>query len=317
MTFDHPPWPARDGVSRRAARFAVSLSVAAVLTSAGCWEEIRYQPSESATPTKRVEPAGRGGAETTATESEASDAVTTTPAAAVPEPSEDELFGGDADASAADNSGAPLGYTPTPEPTASPVEPPATDGLPPAETEPPVAPVTPQERLDAWKAASGWSLAMAIAAKGLPADRYQPYLTEAELAAGAIGIELPPVPELSTDEQSDPLVGESLLTGGSVALVIAIGDRLDGSAGGCAKLAIDTNLLLLTYSPENAGELAYFFSAIAEGTELPRRFWEPLVRLLAQGADFKEVRAAVFALHKDVAAYLEEAARRGGTLPGQ
>jgi hypothetical protein len=339
MTFDLPPRPARDGCSRRAARFAVWLALAGLVPAAGCWEEIRYQPSEAATRTKREERAERRETEAPDEDSSASEATTPVSAEPVSEPSEDELFGGDSETSEGEQSGvlageesvAPVDSAPTPEPAEPPAAPSLTEGLPFTETEPVVAPITPRERLDAWKAASGWSLYVAaVVAKGAPTDRYQPFLDDAERAAAALGIALPAIPAAhgedaereederpESDEERGMRIAEALRKGLGAELVTAIAERLDASAGASARLAIDSYLLLLTYSTDAAEDAAASLAASAEAAELPGRLWRPLVDLLLEGADFEAVRGAVFALHKDVAAHFDEGARDGTSLEGE
>jgi hypothetical protein len=253
----------------------------------GCWQEIHYHPPADAPPSPAAktipnEPDGESTAPPQA------DAETLT------EPSADELFGGES----------------TPPPDVINLPPPANDPPPVAEESPspPVTAITPQERLDAWTLASAWSLAAAVSAKGLGPDRYEPMLAEARQASTALGVDMPPLPTADADSavERETAVVAALHTGAGAELVSSISQRLNDAAGAAAQLALDSHLLLLSYSPSSpdAADAAAAIRTAGESAGLPPELWQPLVELLNERADFKAVRGAVFALHKSVGAYL-------------
>ncbi|HMP00421.1 MAG TPA: hypothetical protein PKE26_15090, partial [Kiritimatiellia bacterium] len=53
------------------------------------------------------------------------------------------------------------------------------------------SPVTPRQRLDAWTAASSWSLGVAASARGLDDQRSAPMFAAAAQAAAALDVGLP------------------------------------------------------------------------------------------------------------------------------
>ena len=73
---------------------------------------------------------------------------------------------------------------------------------------------TNRERRAVWMAANRWSLAAAVYAKGLEAERWQPLLQEAQEAAGELALTLPPFPSAESpadlvDAVTKALRGES------------------------------------------------------------------------------------------------------------
>jgi hypothetical protein len=277
---------------------ALAAALAAMVITTGCWEEIHYQPPANATKA----PAAKVMPKEPETDSDESPPANAESAA---EPSADELFGGD--------SGPPPVVITAPAPA---TDTSATETITPA---PPIASISPQERLDAWTLASSWSLAAGIAAKGLGPDRYEPMLAKAQQAAAALGVDVPLLP--TADEESadarEAAVVAALRTGAGAELVRAIARRLDDAAGAAGQLAIDSHALLLSYSPSSSGaaDAAAGIRAAGQSAELPAELWQPLVELLNDRADFKAIRGAVFGLHENVAGHLKSlvAPRAAGT----
>lgn len=263
------------------------LAGVVALATTGCWEEIPYRPPAVAPAT----PAAKATPSEPVVESAATPQADAQP---VTEPSADELFGGES----------------SPPPDVINLPPPAY--VPPPEAEesaaPSVVPPTPQQRLDAWTLASSWSLAAAVSAKGLGPDRYEPMLAEARRAAAALGVDLPPLPTADADSaaEREAAVVAALRTSAGAELVGSISHRLNDAAGAAAQLAMDSHLLLLSYSPSSpdAANAASALRAAGESAALPPELWQPLVELLDERADFKAVRGAVFALHKSIGEYL-------------
>ena len=180
--------------------------------------------------------------------------------------------------------------------------------------EPAEAPATSQQRFEAWTAASQWSLAAAIYAKGLDAARYEPILAAATAAAKEAGIELPPLPTTGDARSREAIVITFLRGEPGAELTDRFAERLGAAEGAAARLAIGSHLLLLTYSSRSAAAAnqAAALRAAGEASELPPALWEPLAKLLDERAEFLEVRQGVFDMHRRVAKHLA-----GQLTPGQ
>ena len=273
----------------------------AVIASAGCWDEVHYDPAARTTQSTSKPPA-----------------VDSTEAAAE---SDTDGVGSDVEPTPADDGG----LSPFESDVSSPDEPEGDESLdpqdvsPPIETaEPPIAiemnPTPPAtmpaptsvDRQRAWTLASDWGLAAAGYAKGLDADRYELYLGTAGEAADALGIALPPLPTAEDPDEVQAAIAEGFRTGVGAELESAIAERVDAAAGAAARLALNAHLLLLTYTPDGStvwGDAVDLRDAGA-ASQLPPELWRPLVELLERRAEFVDVRTAVFALRDGVAAHL-------------
>lgn len=279
--------------------------------TAGCWEEIKYEPTP---PSVRSETASSdvlpiNTAEIATIPPAAPPAITTASEPLSPPTSELEPQSSPVTSSP---DGGPIAETSTSPVDESNVEPPGLFGDPapvvpavpegsagiPAAAEAVAA--TPAERLLVWQAASQWSLAAAMRAKSLPAQRYEPIEAEAAAAAAKLSLELPAIPAPAAGESPEAPIIAALSGELAARLVAAATERYGPAAGALAALAIRSNLLLLTYSPRRLDLTAEAeqFTAAAEESALPRDAWQPLALLLDSGGEYLAVRTAVFELHR-------------------
>ena len=303
----------------------ISLTLLAIGSCSGCWEEIHYTPSaatpqESAEPTDVAEATPAGSASHGAAASEELVAPLPPETPVLPPPLQSDLFGGDDDHDATTTTAQdPVIAEPaepaTDEEDAAPILPTPSaaeepggalaDGdwtTDPARAESP----TPAERRLAWQAVSKWSLAAAIHAKGLPSSPETAILDEASQAAAELGITLPELPTVPRQDDLQAAVIEGLRGELAVAARNAYANRWGEAEAATAELAIRSQLLLLTYSPRSAdGALeAEGLRRAGEGSGLPSELWTPLVTLVEERAPFLEVRQGVFDLHRRVEAHL-------------
>jgi len=277
---------------------AVGFVSALLLAGGGCWEEIRYVPKPAAAESEEgadrvadAQAAEQPPIETARapTSGDLFDSQPITPgpvepAESSPHPSVDSLDPEAADEATADATPAPVEVQQQADGTLNGTMAPA---------EPPMErTATRAQRQLVWQAASQWSLAAAIYAKGLDAQRYGPILDQANAAAQQLGIELPPLPTAGTDSQREASVIDSLRGEPAATLVQSIADRFTPAEAAAADLAIRTRLLLLTYTPRSAaaGEQAAAVRQSAEASGLPADVWQPLVELLDERAPFAAVR---------------------------
>jgi hypothetical protein len=306
---------------------SLGLALAALLACGGCWEEIHYVPKPGG-----VQPTGETAeqpAEETApaavAESVATEPISIQEPAVVapvavdppveeaetsPSPEADELFSseGPAEIAAASAETPPVdgSILPTPDGLAADLEQAESGEGEDAGGETPRLAATEAERRLVWEAASKWSLAAAIAAKGLEVGRYQPILDEALTAAAKLEVELPPLPTTAQASELEAAVIEGLRGESGVALTNAVAHRFGPAEAAAADLAIRSHLLLLTYSPRSGDALlqAEALRRAAEASGLPAETWTPLVTLVDERAPFVEVRQAVFEQSKRVADHL-------------
>lgn len=286
----------------------------------GCWEEIRYEPGpevvRSAAGEKTAPPNESAG-------DEAATPVVEPGESLPPEPASPAEIGSQA---VAEPMSPPVESTlatprlelpdqPAPETGDTAGDQPPTEMTPPADstaTTPAVPAATPAQRLLVWQAAGKWSLAAAMIAKQLPAERYEPIRNEADVAAAALELTLPTLPAANSGQTDEQAVIAALSGEPAASLVEATSERLGAAAGALANVAIRSNLLLLTYSPRRDdahAQAAADFVAAAEASALPAEVWEPLAKLLSDRGEFVAVRAAVFELHREVEKLLADSSR--------
>jgi hypothetical protein len=318
---------------------SLGLALAALLTGSGCWEEIHYVPkpagvqtADTTTELPAEGPPGTGDvAEAIPLEPTAVEPAAAAPPAAdsrveeaeTPQPPEaDELFSPEGSTEIAEEEhGAPSAEAapgegsilPTPEGLAADLEQAgkseAGGGLRPAQSsQTPRLAATAEERRFVWEAASKWSLAAAISAKGMNAGRYQSILGEAVAAAAKVDVELPPLPSTTDGVELEATVIEGLRGESAVALTNALALRFGAAEAAIADLAIRSHLLLLTYSPRSGDALlqAEALRRAAEASGLPAETWTPLVKLLDERAPFVDVRQAVFEQNRRIEKHLEQ-----------
>ena len=160
--------------------------------------------------------------------------------------------------------------------------------------------------LAAWEMSSRWSMAAALQVKGREVDTYGTRLKRARDDARLLGVELPELP--LHEEGADRLERNLtfLLEEAGPQLAIQLGELHGADHAALVELATKTYVLLLNYSP-NSPQLEPVIGAIrqaAESSGLPKEIWSELIDLLNARADFKQVKAAIFQLHQQASAFL-------------
>jgi hypothetical protein len=309
---------------RVAAPLLSALSLTAV---AGCWEEIRYDPSRdvaagnstkssdaavatppdgsqrSAATAKSPSPAASDRTPVQLAESPPS---ATPPEATIPAVTADELFDLDADRAAGTSAPPPnIDEGPQlPEPSAAAAH---TEDAAAAPSARAVAePVSAEARLNAWTAASQWSLAAAMQTRQAAAAQVEPVIKNAEAAAIALGVTLPTLPSVGADSTgaAPPLIETA------APLMAAISDHCSPAEGAAAGLAVESHAWLLSYTPLNppAAEELTEIRAAATASGLPAELIDPLLSLVTERAEFVDVKRAIFTMHREIAAHLKELA---------
>ncbi|MGI9458116.1 MAG: hypothetical protein ACR2NU_16250 [Aeoliella sp.] len=280
-----------------------SLSLAlALLMSAGCWEEIRYDPtSEPSTPPPQPV------VQSQEVRVEENENVMSPPSAEdlFAQRSVGETASNDMESPPEDNSKEPerlwgaldsqTEITAETEPA-----PPAKMDWPDNELEQAIA--VPLEA--AWRLGSKWSLAVGIYGKGFGVNRYGNVLQQAADAARDLDVALPAIPE-DADDVLPTAIG-LLLDSEGPHMARLVGAAHTSQHQTLCELAIRSHALLLSYSPTDSDvdSLLGAIRPLVEASSLPAHLWLPLVQTLEQRADYQDVKRAVLDLHEQASDYL-------------
>ena len=169
----------------------------------------------------------------------------------------------------------------------------------------------------AWQLGSQWSMGAAIYAKGQPAERYQSFLEHAESAAHSLNVEFKPLPYMVINSDPVATVVTYLLDDQGSRLTEVLDRQYGERHAALLELAIRSNLLLLTYSPQNLAKDKGLLSKeqfqtwvdrlneLVDSSQLSESIGKPLLDQLRSLAPYTDVKQAVFKLHKQVAAELK------------
>jgi len=267
----------------------LAVVILTISSAVGCWQEVHYQGKASESDGSTV---GASSANSSPSTKPRSNLEQVPPLAA--EPRGDTLTG------EAVSSAEMFGEMEPDEP--------AVVASPPAEADSPAS-VLQQAGTDqatdlaAWQAASKWSMAAALQAKGKDMESYGERLEQARYAARLLDVHLAPLPnEVASDSDAERLATglEYLLDDAGPNFARQLNERFDARHAALAELAIKSHVLLLSYTPDST-RMEPVIAAIrqaAETSELPEDVWSELIDLLAERADFRSVKAAVFRLHR-------------------
>jgi len=170
----------------------------------------------------------------------------------------------------------------------------------------PESPASPQIAAAAWNLGSKWSLAAAYFAKGLGTSHTSKPLKQADEAALLLEIDLPALPENLEKGSLQAAMVRYLLEEEGPQLFLQLEESLPTEHVALAELAIKTHTLLLVYRPDSK-DLEPLVAAIgraAKNSGLPETVWRELIDLLKQRSDFASIKQAVFNLHDRAADYL-------------
>lgn len=284
----------------------------------GCWQEVRYEPANLAKSESLKAETVAAPFESPVTEAPAPSPVPTEGSATAEQttppvtPLEEPLIPESRDPSVDQPFAAESPVT-LPEQDVLPDA--DREELPAAESDPLTASVelpTAVTALAAWQMSSEWSMAVALQAKNAQPQRYKKHLEAAQPQADLLQMTLPALNERIDDSAMLEPNLNLLLEEAGPGLASQLSEQQGAAPAALAELAIKSHALLLNYVP-NSPELEPLIAAIersAHASGLPESVWGELTELLAEKAPFREIKAAIFRLHKAAAAQLETAVAR-------
>lgn len=163
----------------------------------------------------------------------------------------------------------------------------------------------------AWLLGSNLSLAALANDRAAAQDKVADWFEKSQRLATLLGTTVADLPPRPADDKVDPHADKALEylfdQGQSIGRHLAAQHGDDHAA--LFELALKSNILLVLYQPGApvVKSLSATINQAGERAKLPAELWQPLVKLLDEGASVKAVRDAVFQLHDDVDRYLSTA----------
>ena len=163
----------------------------------------------------------------------------------------------------------------------------------------------------AWLLGSNLSLAALANDRAAAEDKVADWFDKSQRLGTLLGTtvaDLPPRPAADkANAQTDNAMEYLFTQGQSIGRHLAA--RYGDDHAALFELAVKSNILLVLYQPGAPAvkALAAAIDPAAQRAKLPSELWQPLLKLLDDGAPAKEVRDAVFQLHADVDRYLSTA----------
>jgi hypothetical protein len=163
----------------------------------------------------------------------------------------------------------------------------------------------------AWLLGSNLSLAALANDRAAAADKVADWFDKSQRLARLLDTTVADLPPRPAADQVDPNADQAmeyLFDQGQT-----IGRRLATQFGddhaALFELAVKSNILLVRYQPGApvVKSLSASIRQAGERAEIPAELWQPLLKLLDDGAPAKDVREAVFRLHDDVDRFLSTA----------
>ena len=267
---------ARHKHSTLTARYLLIAVLACAL--GGCWEEIHYSPppaEQAPVASTPIEPEDQA----TGFADEVANSLAGETASAVGEPA-----------------ATPITAPPTPSPT------------PPTATETDRARST---RRMAWSLGSNLSLAALANDRAASADKVATWYETAQQQATLFDTAIADLPPRPAANEVDPQAARAIefLFDQGQALGQLLAAQYGDDHAALFELALKSNILLVRYQPGApvVNALSAAVSQAGERAKLPAELYQPLLKLIDEGAPAKSVREAVFQLHADVDHYLSTA----------
>ncbi len=156
----------------------------------------------------------------------------------------------------------------------------------------------------AWLLGDNLSLAALLYNQGASDEMVNRFLSKAKKIADIFGVAIKPFPaKAGSSAAAGADIIHYLIEGDGAQVGVAVAQKYDQEHGILFEVAVKSNLLILLYGPgDDLGRsIAKVIKSRLESIHLPEGLWVEVVTLVNNKASPKDVKQAVFKMHKDVA----------------
>jgi hypothetical protein len=159
----------------------------------------------------------------------------------------------------------------------------------------------------AWKMGDDLSLAGLLNAQGGEEENVKQLLERIKPLTDAMKFQLKPFPpRAATPVETYAGVIEYLIKGDGAELGREITKQFGSRAGTLFEISVKSNLLVLLYEPGEDHGIGSVIQSRCNEVNLPNNLWFDVVSAVNRQAPKEEVKSAVFKMHDDVEAYLNQ-----------
>jgi hypothetical protein len=159
----------------------------------------------------------------------------------------------------------------------------------------------------AWRIGDDLSLAGLLYAQGGEEENVKQLIDSIKPFTDAMQIEVKPFPPRgATSVETYAEVIQYLIKGDGAAVGRQIGEKFGKNAGTLFEISVKSNLLILLYEPGDDQGIGEVIRSRCNEVGLPNNLWLDVVNAVGSKASKDEVKNAVFKMHDDVAAYLNQ-----------
>jgi hypothetical protein len=162
----------------------------------------------------------------------------------------------------------------------------------------------------AWRIGDQLSLAGLLYAQGGEEENVKQLLDSIKPLTEAMQIEIKPFPpRAATPVETYAEVIQYLIKGDGAEIGRRISEKFGSGAGTLFEVSVKSNLLILLYEPGDDQGIGSVIQSRCNEISLPNNLWIDVVNAVNKKASKDEVKDAVFKMHDDVAAFLNQQAQ--------
>jgi hypothetical protein len=162
----------------------------------------------------------------------------------------------------------------------------------------------------AWRTGDQLSLAGLLYAQGGEDENVTQLLSTIKPLTEAMQIEIKPFPPRgATPVETYAEVIQYLIKGDGAEIGRQISEKFGKEAGTLFEVSVKSNLLILLYEPGDDQGIGSVIQSRCTEISLPNNLWIDVVNAVNKKASKDEVKDAVFKMHDDVAAFLNQQAQ--------
>jgi len=162
----------------------------------------------------------------------------------------------------------------------------------------------------AWRIGDQLSLAGLLYAQGGEEENVKQLLDSIKPLTEAMQIEIKPFPpRAATPVETYAEVIQYLIKGDGAEIGRQISEKFGKEAGTLFEVSVKSNLLILLYEPGDDQGIGSVIQSRCSEISLPNNLWIDVVNAVNKKASKDEVKDAVFKMHDDVAAFLNQQAQ--------